>query len=112
MKEEIIEYYPNGRIKYKMSFYDNGNKRHEQYYDQQGNYHREQGLPDYHEWYDDGIHYRITYYVHGRVHNICNLSDIYFTRNGKIWGKEYYINNNSYSKLNWLNCIKNIPMDI
>ena len=107
MKKDIIEYHPNGCKKYQMSFYNNGNKRHEQYYDQQGNYHRNPGLPDYQQWYENGIAYNKTYTVHGRRHNIHNPCVISFFKNGRILYKSYDLNNNIYSKLNWMNLIKN-----
>ena len=108
MKEEIIKYYPNGGKKYQMSFYNNGNKLLEQYYNLQGNFHRDGGLPDYQEWYENGTHYKITYYAHGEFHNICNPCIIYFFENGKIGIKYYQINSHKYSKLGWKNKIKNI----
>jgi antitoxin component YwqK of YwqJK toxin-antitoxin module len=108
MKEEIIEYHPNGSIKHKIIFYSNGQKYHEQFYDQRGNFHRKQGLPDYQKWYDNGITCYITYYVHGRKHNIGNPNSIRFNDNGKIQYKSYRLNDKIYSKLTWMNLIKNI----
>ena len=108
MKEDLIEYYPNGGKKYKMSFYPNGNKWHEQYYDRRGYGHRASGLPDYHCWYENNISHFKTYYVHGDEHNIHNPSFIRFINNGKIRVKSYYLNGQKYSKLNWQSVIKNI----
>ena len=120
MKEDIIEYhpngsikhrisyYPNGSIKHKTSYYPNGNKSYERFYDQKGYDHREPGLPDYQDWFDNGITYRKTYTVHGWYNNIYNPADIYFFNDGKIDIKYYQLNINYYSKLNWQNSIKNI----
>ena len=108
MKEEIIEYYPNGGIKHIINFYPNGNKYFEQFFDERGRSHREQGLPSYQSWYENGMQHFKTYYVHGYSYNIHNPASINFDRNGKIWGKDYALNNNNYSKLNWQNVIKNI----
>ena len=107
MKEDIIEYYPNGSIKHKITYHPNGNKSYDQFYNLQGNYHREQGLPDYQSWYENGILYHKTYYVYGKRHNINNPCVIEFGKNGKIQFKKYRIKGINYNKLDWMNCIKN-----
>jgi hypothetical protein len=110
MKEDICEYYPNKQLKHKIGFHDNGCIWHEQYYDQNGEYHRNNCyLPDYQQWYDNGYLYRLTFYIHGDQHNICNPADIWYNENGKIDAKNYYIcDNDCDNKLTWLNLIKNI----
>ena len=106
--EDIIEYHPNGYKKHKIIFYSNGNKLYEQFYDQQEKYHREQGLPDYQKWHNNGITYYLTYYVHGKRHNIHNPCIIEFGENGKIVVKYYALDNFSGIKLFWINSIKNV----
>ena len=108
MKEDLIEYYPNGSIKHRINFYPNGNKWYEQFYDKRGNCHRKQGLPDYQKWYENGITSYKTYYVHGKRYNINNPCIISFFKNGRILYKSYDLNNHKYSKLGWQNKIKNI----
>ena len=106
MKKGNIEYYPNGNKKYELSYYDNGCKNSEHYYDQNGKYHREDNLPDYHSWFQNGITYHKTYCIHGNYHNINNPADIYFHDNGKIRRKDYLFPN----KLSWQNSIKQIKI--
>jgi hypothetical protein len=107
MKADICEYHPNGELKHKIQFYANGRKYRDQYYDENGNENREDYLPDYHSWGPNGYTSLITYYIHGRQHNINNPSCISFD-NGKIESKYYYINDNwMRNKLNWLGQIKN-----
>ena len=108
MKVDIIEKFPNGNKKHKIRYYPNGNKWYEQFYDLQGCEHREHNLPDYQEWYENGILYHKTYTIHGKRYNINNPSNIKFNDNGKVWFKYYYLNDYYYSKLTWMNCIKNI----
>ena len=108
MKKEILEYHPNGNIKHKITYYPNGNKHYEQFYDLQENFHRKPGLPDYQSWFKNGISSFKTYHVHGRYYNINNPASINFDFNGKIWRKIHNIKSRNYSKLNWLNIIKNI----
>ena len=100
MKKDIIDYYPNGEIRRKISFYDNGNKFFEQYFGL--------GLPTYQQWYDNGMIRIKTYYIHGKRYNINNPSYLCFFNNGRIMFKSYWLNNYNYSKLNWMNFIKNI----
>jgi antitoxin component YwqK of YwqJK toxin-antitoxin module len=109
MKESIIEYYPNGELKHKIEYHPNGCKSYEQYYDLNGLFHRDDGLPDYQLWYENGSLFRTSYYTHGGPHNINNPTGIWFYKNGKINFKQYDIKGYPQSnKLNWNNCIKNI----
>jgi len=107
MKENKIEYYPNGRIKHKIAFHDNGRKYHESFRDENGNIHRI-NKPAYQSWYDNGIKGYDAYYINGRFHNIGNPSRIWYFQNAKICWKNYYINENCDNKLTWMNIIKNI----
>jgi hypothetical protein len=110
MKDTKIEYHPNGELKHKFGVYDNDRKYREYFCDENGKFHREAGLPDHHSWYQNGITYHITFYIHGCRHNISNPADIWFSQNGKIGSKYYNIDNKQYfhNKLNWMNSIKTI----
>ena len=109
MKEDLIEYHPNGKIKHEISFWGNGQKYHEQFYDKRGNFHRKQGLPACQLWYSNERKSYASYGINGRYHNICNPARIWYFEFSKIWEKHYYINDNQFNnKLNWQNMIKNI----
>jgi antitoxin component YwqK of YwqJK toxin-antitoxin module len=108
MKEDICEYYPNGELKHKIEYHPNGCKSCERYYDQDGKDHRDSYLPDYQTWYENGIPFIISFFVHGLEHNLNNPSWFEFSVNYKIVNKDYAINDINYSKLKWTNQIKNI----
>lgn len=107
MTNDIKEYYPNGRLKYKLEFYSTGEKCREQYFDEIGNDHNICG-PDYQYWYKNGYLEHITFTIHDSRHNTCCPASIWFSKNVKIEGKYYYINGLIYNKLDWQNQIKNI----
>jgi hypothetical protein len=92
----------------KIEYHSNGCKAYEQYHDLQGEYHRKAGLPDYHSWYPTGMTSHITYFVHGKYHNISNPANIHYYINSKIISKIYSILNITYSKIHWQNKIKKI----
>jgi antitoxin component YwqK of YwqJK toxin-antitoxin module len=109
MKKDILEYYPNKQLKHKILFHPNGCKCSEHYFDQNGKDHRDNCLPDYQSWYENGYLYRMTFCAHGKYHNIHNPADIWYNENGKIEDKFYYINDTHFrNKLNWKNKIKQL----
>lgn len=86
----------------------NGNLKHIIYFNEDGYWHRENGLPSYQRWYENGQLKHNEYCHHGKNHNICNPAYAVYYSNGKIWWKYYGLNNVRMGKLLWLNKIKNI----
>ena len=107
MKENILEYHPNGYLKHIIIFHDNGCKHYEQYFCINGNPNRI-NAPAIQEWHDSGFKKYEAYHINGSWHNICNPSRIWYLYIGKIWEKHYHIYSNRYNKLTWMNLIKNI----
>jgi len=97
MREDKIEYYPNGR------------KEHECFYNENGKLHRI-NKPACQYWNENGSKDYEAYLINGCWHNICNPARIWYGEfDGKIMDKEYYINDDNYdNKLIWQNRIKNI----
>jgi hypothetical protein len=79
MKENIVEYHPNGRIKHIIEFCKNGYTSIE-------------------FWYDESY----------RFHNVTNPDYITYIDKPKIGFKTYCINGSIYTKLVWMNVIKKI----
>jgi hypothetical protein len=107
MKENILEYHRNKRIKHIVVFHDNDRKEHEYFYNEKEILHRI-NKPAWQQWYDNGIKEYDAYFVNGNYHNICNPTTIRHSRFGNIMWKSYYIYGDGYNKLNWMNLIKKI----
>jgi hypothetical protein len=107
MKENILEYHRNKRIKHIVVFHDNDRKEHEYFYNEKEILHRI-NKPAIQSWYGSGCKSYESYYKNGKWHNISNPSRIEYTYDGKINWKSYYINGDGNNKLNWMNLIKNI----
>jgi hypothetical protein len=60
------------------------------------------------KYYSNGFTRRKSYFYYINFHNISNPSDVFFTPDGKIEDKDYELSNIGYSKLDWMNQIKNI----
>lgn len=107
MKEDIIEYHPNGKLKHKICFWENGNKRREDYYNENGLYHRIDG-PAYQVWHENGMLSYADFQINNIFHNKNNPTRIWYDKTGKKQFCQYWINNRLYSRLEWLNQIKKI----
>jgi len=107
MKEIKTKYYPNGCKKHVIEYHHNGCKWRSKYFDEDEHYHNE-NEPAWIDWYYSGRLEYISYRKHGKFHYPNNPSCRYYTKNSKMGGKFYYLDNERYSKLQWMNIIKNI----
>lgn len=110
MKKEIIEYHPNGGVKHRIKYYDNGNKLCEEFYDENGYLYREDNLPAYQCWWENGFVDRKIYRINGHGYYIFNPYFLSISHNGKIIFKFYSGPKTGIrqTKLNWGNKIKQI----
>jgi hypothetical protein len=105
-KEDIREYYPNGRIKHSTRFSVDGNI-YEEYYNENGCYDRI-NKPSY-IVYNNNYRTYEAYHLNGDWTNIYNPARLFYSKLKKIIKKIYNINGRFFqSKLSWMNNIKNI----